>query len=66
MPRDFPISPPLRYARHANATIDIQDDFNTTLKQIKHKDGFVSEMFPTSLRDLFSYDGMQCSPSLVR
>lgn len=43
-------------ARHANSTIEIQGDFNTTLKQIKRKDGRVSELFPASLRYLFSYE----------
>jgi len=48
-------------SRHANSTLDIQDDFSTNLKIIRRKDGYISEHFPMNLRELFSYD----APRLV-
>ncbi|KAF9648760.1 hypothetical protein BDM02DRAFT_3186864 [Thelephora ganbajun] len=43
-------------SRHANSTLDIRDDFSASLKAIKCQHGHVSELFPKSLRELFSYD----------
>jgi len=43
-------------SRHANSTLDLQDDFSTKLKTIRRQDGCVSELFPLNLRELFSYD----------
>jgi len=62
-PGDSPIlNTLLRRSRHANSTLDVQDDFDVRLRPIKRRDGGVSELFPISLRELFSYDGMQrCS-----
>ncbi|KAF9790612.1 hypothetical protein BJ322DRAFT_1037371 [Thelephora terrestris] len=45
-------------SRHANSTFDIYDDFTMPLGPIKRKDGGVSDLFPGSLRDLFSYDAI--------
>ena len=47
-----------RHARRANSTLDEHVDFGSTLSKIKLKDGATCETFPTSLRELFSYDGM--------
>ena len=52
----------LGHSRHANSTLDIETDFNAKLKPIKHKDGHVSEIFPKTLRELFSYDGKHRRP----
>jgi 23S rRNA pseudoU1915 N3-methylase RlmH len=43
-------------ARHTNSTLDEHADFRSNLSKIKRKDGTTSELFPTSLKDLFSYD----------
>lgn len=47
-----------RRARHTNSTLDEHADFRSNLSKIKRKDGTTSELFPTSLKDLFSYDGV--------
>ena len=49
----------LRWSRRANSTIEIPDDLNMPLKQIKRRDGSVSDLFPASVGRLFTYDGMQ-------
>lgn len=48
---------PLSLARYANSTIDIPDDLNRPLREIKCQDGVVGELFPQSVGVLFSYDG---------
>ena len=52
---------PLRQSRHANSTLDVQTDFGANLKPIKRQDGSVSELFPGSLRELFSLDSKDIS-----
>jgi len=47
-----------RHARHNNSTLDEHVDFTSKLSKIKLKDGTTSENFPTTLKELFSYDGM--------
>jgi len=46
-------------SRHANSKVDIPDDLNTPLHKIKRRDNTISELFPDSLRVLFSYDDNQ-------
>ena len=58
----MPLTSLLRLSRHANSTLDIQDDFSTNLEVIRRQDGYISEHFPMNLRELFSYDGKQYHP----
>ena len=62
----FSISISLRQSRYTNSTIEIQNDLNTPLKKIKHTDGNISELFPATLGELFTYDGRQCYLITVR
>lgn len=43
-------------SRHSNSFLDLYDDFRKPIERIKRKDGDVSDLFPRSLKELFSYD----------
>ena len=53
-------------ARHENSTLDEQADFEATLATIKLPDGNVSRTYPTTLKELFSYDGQPTHQSSFR
>ncbi|KAF9650978.1 hypothetical protein BDM02DRAFT_1014666 [Thelephora ganbajun] len=46
-------------SRHENSTLDEQADFETGLSKIKLPNGDVSNIFPRTLKELFSYDEYQ-------
>ena len=53
-------------SRHENSTLDEQADFETPLATIKLPDGNVSKTYPTTLKELFSYDGQPTHQSRFR